>query len=57
MGHLPRSGIEPVCPLLAGGFLSTAPPGNSTGLNRVKLIFYSWLGRVGMEMTQFPEDD
>ena len=27
MWHLPRPGIEPVSPVLAGGFLTTAPPG------------------------------
>ena len=26
---LPRPGLEPVCPELAGGFLTTAPPGKS----------------------------
>ena len=26
---LPRPGIEPMSPALAGGFLSTAPPGKS----------------------------
>ena len=29
MWDLPRPGIEPVSPALAGGFLTTAPPGNS----------------------------
>ena len=29
MWDLPRSGLEPVSPALAGGFLSTAPPGKS----------------------------
>ena len=27
MWDLPRSGLEPVSPALAGGFLTTAPPG------------------------------
>ena len=27
MWHLPRPGLEPVCPALAGRFLTTAPPG------------------------------
>ena len=30
---LPGPGIEPVSPALAGGFLTTAPPGNSLGGN------------------------
>ena len=34
MWDLPRPGMEPVSPALAGGFLTTAPPGKS-----LKLIF------------------
>ena len=26
-GHPPNPGIEPMCPALAGGFFTTAPPG------------------------------
>ena len=29
MWKLPGPGIKPVCPVLSGGFLSTAPPGKS----------------------------
>ena len=29
MWDLPRPGLEPVSPALAGGFLTTAPPGRS----------------------------
>ena len=29
MWDLPRPGIEPLSPALAGGFLTTAPPGKS----------------------------
>ena len=29
---LPRPGVEPVSPALAGGFLSSAPPGKSDSL-------------------------
>ena len=32
MEDLPGPGIEPVSPALAGGFLTTAPPGKSPGL-------------------------
>ena len=32
MWDLPRPGIKPVSPELAGGFLTTAPPGKSLGL-------------------------
>ena len=31
MWDLPRPGLEPVSPALAGGFLTTAPPGKSKG--------------------------
>ena len=31
MWDLPGPGIEPVSPALAGGFLTTAPPGKSDG--------------------------
>ena len=32
MWDLPRPGLEPVSPALAGGFLTTAPPGKPLGL-------------------------
>ena len=35
MWDLPGPGIEPVSPALAGGFLTTAPPGKSLGVNEV----------------------
>ena len=31
MWDLPRPGLEPMSPALAGGFLTTAPPGKSSG--------------------------
>ena len=31
MWDLPRPGLEPVCPALAGRFLTTVPPGKSSG--------------------------
>ena len=39
MWDLPRPGLEPVSPALAGGFLTTAPPGKSLLLTIV--ILYS----------------
>ena len=33
MWDLPRPGLEPVSPALAGGFLTTAPPGKSPRFN------------------------
>ena len=38
MWDLPRPGLEPVSPALAGGFLTTAPPGKS-----LKTGFFAWL--------------
>ena len=32
MWDLPRPGLEPVSPALAGGFLTTAPPGKPQGI-------------------------
>ena len=43
MWDLPGPGLEPVSPALAGGFLTTAPPGKSP--NTIILIlfkFYHW---------------
>ena len=31
MWNFPRSGIKPISPALAGGFLTTGPPGTSSG--------------------------
>ena len=38
MWDLPRPGLEPVYPAMAGGFLTTAPPGKS-----LKLLFFFFL--------------
>ena len=36
MWDLPRPGMEPVSPVLAGGFLTTGPPGKTlAGLSRL----------------------
>ena len=40
MQNLPRPGIEPVSPALAGGILSTAPPAKFTLL----LLYWSFYG-------------
>ena len=45
MWDLPRPGLEPVAPALAGGFLTTAPPGKSLGLS-----FYSYVTIFGQQM-------
>ena len=39
MWDLPRPGIEPVSPALAGGFLTTAPPGTSQK-DEILLVYY-----------------
>ena len=39
MWDLPGSGIEPVSPALAGGFLSTVPPGKSLRRFSFALLF------------------
>ena len=31
MRDLPGPGLEPMCPAMAGGFLTTAPPGKPPG--------------------------
>ena len=40
MRHLPGPGIEPMSPALAGGFLTTTPPGKSSALNSFLLHFF-----------------
>ena len=40
MWHLPGPGIEPMFPTLAGGFLTTTPPGKSSALNSFLLHFF-----------------
>ena len=37
MWDLPEPGIEPVSPLLAGGFLTTGPPGKN---DKTIIIFF-----------------
>ena len=41
MWDLPRPGFEPVSPALAGGFLSTAPPGKSQSKSFFLRLFKS----------------
>ena len=50
--NLPRAGIEPVSPALAGTFLSTGPPGKSEPWN-----FWAtelWHGQIGVIESSFP---
>ena len=43
MWDLPRPGLEPVSPALAGGFLTTAPPGKPDHAGFLNLFIYLWL--------------
>ena len=40
MWVLPGPGLEPVSPALAGGFLTTAPPGKSQELEFTEIFFF-----------------
>ena len=42
MWDLPGPGLEPVSPALAGGFLTTAPPGKSWCLTFKILFLQAW---------------
>ena len=45
-GNLPRPGIKPVSPALAGGFLTTAPPAKSLAgdvFEKVQLLASCWM--------------
>ena len=48
MWDLPGPGLEPVSPALAGGFLTTAPPGKSLFFKK-KIYLFIWLPRVLVE--------
>ena len=45
MWDLPGPGLEPVSPALAGGFLTTVPPGKSLGV-LLELLFGELFGPV-----------
>ena len=47
--NLPVPGIKPVSPALAGGFLSTAPPGKSKNSR----ILHTWLVRPSRYLPKF----
>ena len=48
MWDLPRPGIEPVCPALAGGFLTTGPPG------KPKIVFLRHQSAIFSQSAGFP---
>ena len=55
MQDLPRSGIKPVSPVLAGRFLSTVPPGKSKNINfkrQVYIFLFLSLGHLNPEKPQ-----
>ena len=43
MWYLPGAGLEPVSPALAGGFLTTAPPGKSQASFIISICPYNFL--------------
>ena len=49
MWDLPRPGLEPVSPALAGGFLTTSPPGKSP----TNMIFNGWYLLVFWKSKQY----
>ena len=46
MWDLPGPGLEPVSPALAGGFLTTAPPGKPEKIITIAVKIYHTLSRV-----------
>ena len=54
MWDLPGPGLEPVYPALAGGFLTTAPPGKSTIFILMYLV--GWLYFLTLEKWPFVGD-
>ena len=48
---LPRPGLQPMCPALAGGFLTTAPPGKSLDLCFIKRLSFSRISRFPSEIS------
>ena len=50
MWDLPRPGLEPVSPALAGGFLTTEPPGKPY-LRNFDVPFGDYLGGLGPDKT------
>ena len=55
MWDLPGPGLEPVSPALAGGFLTTAPPGKPDPMILKYEIFFKrsqlpWIGGGGEEL-------
>ena len=48
MWDLPGPGLEPVSPALAGGFLTTVPPGKSLRFVFLLFLFLFWLPWLGL---------
>ena len=50
---LPGQGIEPMCPALAGGFLTTGPPGKSQrGGLLIMQIILALFSKVGCQLIE-----
>ena len=58
MWDLPRLGLEPMCPALAGGFLTTVPPGKSAyiSLSIVSLPINAFLMEMEFRIGLTPTD-
>ena len=56
MWNLPRPGIEPMTPALAGRFLTTGPPGKSLivvliCMSLIKLVMLNIFSRINRDMS------
>ena len=54
MWNRPRPGTEPMCPAVAGGFLSTMPPGKSRGIHEsfCIMVFTGCMPFSGISMSK-----
>ena len=56
MWDLPGPGLEPMSPALAGGFLTTAPPGKPQRFNIVKMaILSNWSTNAIQSLSKFQQ--
>ena len=51
MWDLPGPGLEPVSPALAGGFLTTAPPGKSPAIISSNIFFFPILSHISFRLS------
>ena len=55
MWNLPGPGLEPVSPALAGGFLTTAPPGKPISPDLYLIFFPLHCVLATLNLLQFPQ--